>query len=90
MQKQNLYRRNDASHTANLARMRFTYLMPALALGTLPVTALFSWWGHFGGSTAPAATHTTAIILPLLLWPITLMVLKRLEKGVPEQAHTIQ
>lgn len=74
---------------AGLARMRFIYFASALALGTLPVTGLFSWWGHFGGNTAPAATHTTAIILPLLLWPIILMVLKRLEKGVPEQAHTI-
>lgn len=61
---------------AGLAKMRFPYFILALGLGTLPVTALFSWWGSFGGKTSPAMTHIIAIIAPLLIWPIMLMLLK--------------
>jgi len=60
---------------AGLARMRFLNFLPALLLGTVPVAALFSWWGSTAGETAPAAAHTTAILVPVLLWPVVLLLI---------------
>ncbi|MFO7821864.1 MAG: VTT domain-containing protein, partial [Lentisphaeria bacterium] len=61
---------------AGLAKMRFPYFFAALVLGTVPVTALFSWWGSALGNTAPATAHTIAILAPLIIWPFMLLLLR--------------
>ncbi len=61
---------------AGLAKMHFAHFFMALLLGTVPVSGLFSWFGHVGGATAPATTHVIATVLPLLLWPVVLILLR--------------
>lgn len=62
---------------AGLAKMRFLYFLSALLLGTLPVTALFSWWGNFATAKIPVTAHVIAIIAPVLIWPLFLLLLRR-------------
>jgi uncharacterized membrane protein YdjX (TVP38/TMEM64 family) len=60
---------------AGLAKMRFHHFSVALLLGTLPVTALFSWWGDSAAASSHAAVHTAAVLFPVLLWPLVLLLL---------------
>ncbi len=57
---------------AGLARMRLTAFLPALLAGTLPVSALYAWWGSQYGQEAPLANFLVAVLLPLLLWTIAM------------------
>lgn len=57
---------------AGLARMRFGHFLAALLAGTVPVSALYAWWGASHGREAPASSFLIAVLLPLALWAIFL------------------
>ncbi|NLF92365.1 MAG: VTT domain-containing protein [Oligosphaeraceae bacterium] len=57
---------------AGLAQMRIAVFLPALLAGTLPVSALYAWWGSHYGQEAPLANFLVAVLLPLLLWAIAM------------------
>lgn len=71
---------------AGLARMRLAVFLPALLVGTLPVTALFSWWGSSYGQEAPMANFLIAVLVPMVLWLAVLPFLKNNDdKKAPEE-----
>ncbi len=53
---------------AGLAKMRLAIFLPALLAGTLPVSALYAWWGSHYGQEAPLLNFLIAVLLPLLFW----------------------
>lgn len=62
---------------AGLARMRFGHFLAALLAGTVPVSALYAWWGASYGREAPLSSFLIAVLLPLVLWAIFLACYRR-------------
>ena len=60
---------------AGLSRMKFIRFLAALLGGTIPVSFLFSWMGTYSGF-APGTGIIVAIILPALVWPIFIKIVK--------------
>ncbi|BBO87566.1 TVP38/TMEM64 family protein [Desulfosarcina ovata] len=67
---------------AGLARMDLRRFSAALLLGTLPTCLLFAFLGH-ASKGDPGYGVFLAVVLPLLLWPIFLLITKkqRVESG---------
>lgn len=60
---------------AGLSRMKFSRFLSALFAGTIPVAFLFSWIGAYSGfSSGPGIL--LAILLPALIWPFFLKIVK--------------
>jgi uncharacterized membrane protein YdjX (TVP38/TMEM64 family) len=67
---------------AGLAHMDLKKFSAALLLGTIPTCFLFAYLGH-ASRTDPGYGIAAAVVLPLLLWPVFLLFIKkpRAEKG---------
>ena len=61
---------------AGLAPMRFGRFLAALLLGTIPAAILFAWLGS-ASAKAPWYGTIAAVLLPLVLWPILLLIVRR-------------
>ncbi len=70
---------------AGLARMRFRTFLAALMLGTVPVSALFAWWGSYVGTSAPGASLAVAVAAPVGLWVVFLAVFRRRRRRAGQQ-----
>lgn len=65
---------------AGLARMRLRHFLAALLAGTLPMSALYAWWGASYGREAPGRCFLIAVLLPLALWAFFLACYRKREK----------
>ncbi len=66
---------------AGLARMRLRTFVGALLAGSLPVSALYAGWGCYAGVEAPVAAFFVAVVVPLVLWAVCGLVLRRQRRG---------
>ncbi|MDD4538184.1 MAG: VTT domain-containing protein [Lentisphaeria bacterium] len=73
---------------AGLARMRFRHFLAALLAGTVPVSALYAWWGASYGREAPASSFIIAVLLPLALWALFLACYRMRKKTANQTDQT--
>ncbi|MFO7897594.1 MAG: VTT domain-containing protein [Planctomycetota bacterium] len=69
---------------AGLARMSFARFVTALLLGTIPVALLFAALGG-ASRNQPWYGVLVAVLIPLLLWPIFLHIVRRVERASAAQ-----